>query len=100
MNDLIRQAQQMQRKMAQIQEEVGNQTVEASAGGGMVTVTVTGNQEVTGIAIDPSVVDPNDVDMLQDLVLSAVNEAMKKAKKLMEDSMSEVTGGMNIPGLF
>ncbi len=100
MNDLIRQAQQMQRKMAQIQEEVGNQTVEASAGGGMVTVTVTGNQEVTGIAIDPSVVDPNDVDMLQDLVLSAVNEGMKKAKKLMEDSMSEVTGGMNIPGLF
>ena len=100
MNDLIRQAQQMQRKMAQIQEEVGNQTVEASAGGGMVTVTVTGNQEVTGISIDPSVVDPNDVDMLQDLVLSAVNEGMKKAKKLMEDSMSEVTGGMNIPGLF
>ena len=100
MNDLIRQAQQMQRKMAQIQEEVGNQTVEASAGGGMVTVTVTGNQEVTGISIDPSVVDPNDVDMLQDLVLSALNEGMKKAKKLMEDSMSEVTGGMNIPGLF
>ncbi|MFO7718195.1 MAG: YbaB/EbfC family nucleoid-associated protein [Thermodesulfobacteriota bacterium] len=100
MNDLIRQAQQMQQKMAEIQEDVGKQTVEASAGGGMVTVTVTGKQEITNIAIDPSVVDPNDVDMLQDLVVSAVNEGMKKAKKLMEESISEITGGMNIPGLF
>lgn len=100
MQDLIRQAQQMQQKMAEIQENVGKQTVEASAGGGMVTVTVTGKQEVTNIAIDPSVVDPHDVEMLQDLVVSAVNEGMKKSKKLMEESVSEVTGGMNIPGLF
>jgi hypothetical protein len=100
MNDILRQAQQMQRKLNDVQQEVANKTVEASVGGGMITVTVNGNRELTKIDIDPSVVDPNDLEMLQDLILAAVNEGVSKAKKLMDDSVAEVTGGVNIPGLF
>jgi hypothetical protein len=100
MNDLVRQAQMMQKKMAKLQEEMADKTVEATAGGGMVTVEANGSQEVTKIVIDPSVVDSEDVDMLQDLVLAAVNEAVRKSKDMVQSEMSQITGGMNIPGMF
>jgi hypothetical protein len=100
MNDLVRQAQLMQKKMAKLQEELAERTVEATAGGGMVTVEANGSQEVTRIVIDPAVVDPEDVEMLQDLVLAAVNDAVKKAKDMVQSEMSQITGGMNIPGMF
>jgi hypothetical protein len=100
MNDLVRQAQLMQKKMAKLQEEMAEKTVEASAGGGMVSVEVNGSQEITKIAIDKSVVDPEDVEMLQDLVLAAVNEAVRKSKDMVQSEMSQITGGMNIPGMF
>ncbi len=100
MNDLMRQAQIMQRKMTQLQEELKDREVESSAGGGMVTVKVNGSSEVLAITIDPAVVESGDVEMIQDLVLSAVNDANKKAKTMMETEMSKITGGMNIPGMF
>ena len=100
MGDLVRQAQMMQNKISKLQEEVGKRTVEASAGGGMVSVTVNGAQEVLAVKIDPAVVNPEDVEMLQDLVLAAVNEALKKAGDMMKDEMAQVTGGLKIPGLF
>lgn len=100
MNKLMKQAQKMQAQMAQVQEELGQKTVEATAGGGMVTVVVTGHKEVIDIQIDPAAVDPEDVEMLQDLILAAINEAMEKADKMTQDEMSKVTGGMNIPGLL
>lgn len=100
MNEMIRQAQIMQRKMSEKQEQLKSMTVEASSGGGMVTVTVTGGQEVVGVTIEPSVVEAGDVEMLQDLVLTAANEALKKSKELMEKELSAVTGGLNIPGMF
>ncbi|NDV26498.1 YbaB/EbfC family nucleoid-associated protein [Desulfovibrio sp. JC010] len=100
MNDLVRQAQVMQRKMAALQEELKTREVESSAGGGMVNVKVNGSSEVLEIKIDPAIVDPEDVEMIQDLVLAAVNDANKKAKAMMESEMSAITGGMNIPGMF
>mgnify|MGYP006282249485 CR=1 FL=1 len=100
MNDMLRQAQLMQKKIAKMQEELAHRTVEASAGGNMVTVTANCSQEILSVTIDPSVVDPQDVEMLQDLVLAAVNEALKKAKETMEAEMSQITGGLKIPGLF
>ncbi len=100
MNDMVRQAQILQRKIAKAQEDLAEKTVEATVGGGMVTVVATGAQEIRGIKIDPAAVDPNDVSMLEDLVLSAVNEALKQAKDMAESEMSALTGGMNIPGLF
>jgi hypothetical protein len=99
MQEIMRQAQQMQKKIAQIQEEMANKTVTASSGGGMVTVTASGSQEITDIQIDPTVVDPDDVSMLQDLVVAASNEALKKAREMMEEEMSKVTGGMKLPGM-
>jgi hypothetical protein len=100
MNDLMRQAQLMQKKIAKLQEELGNQEVEATAGGGMITVKATGKQEIVSVTIDPTVVDPNDVEMLQDLILAATNEALTKAKDMVQSEMGKLTGGMNIPGLF
>ncbi|PLX91189.1 MAG: YbaB/EbfC family nucleoid-associated protein [Desulfuromonas sp.] len=100
LGNMMKQAQQMQQKMARIQEEVAKQEIEASAGGGMVTAVVNGKQEVLAIKIDPSVVDPQDVDMLQDLILVATNEAIRQSQELMQQEMSKLTGGMNIPGLF
>ncbi|WP_092119023.1 YbaB/EbfC family nucleoid-associated protein [Desulfonatronum thiosulfatophilum] len=100
MGDLVRQAQMMQNKISKLQEEVGKRTVEASAGGGMVSVTANGAQEVLAVKIDPAVVNPEDVEMLQDLVLAAVNEAMKKAGDMMKEEMAQVTGGLKIPGMF
>lgn len=100
MGDLVRQAQVMQNKIAKMQEEVAKRTVEASTGGGMVTVTVNGAQEVLAVRIEPAVVNPEDVEMLQDLVLAAVNEAMKKAGDMMKQEMAQITGGIKIPGMF
>ncbi|MFW6414677.1 MAG: YbaB/EbfC family nucleoid-associated protein [Thermodesulfobacteriota bacterium] len=99
MQEMMKQAQEMQKKMSQMQQELANQTVEATSGGGMVSATATGSLELTDLKIDPSVVDSDDVAMLQDLVLAATNEAIKKAREMMENEMSKITGGMNIPGM-
>ena len=99
MNNLMKQAQRMQKQMMEIQEELANRTVEATVGGGMVTVTANGQQDILAIKIDPEVVDPNDVEMLQDLILAAVNEAHRKAQELMTNEMNKLTGGLKIPGL-
>lgn len=100
MNELVRQAQIMQKKMSKLQEDLESRTVEGSAGGGMVTAVVTGANEIKGLVIDKTVVDPNDVEMLQDLVLAAVNDGLKKAKAMMEAEMGQITGGIKMPGLF
>ena len=100
LGQMMKQAQKMQAKIMKIQEEMGEQSVEASAGGGMVTVTANGKQEILSIRIEPEVVDPEDVEMLQDLVAAAVNEALKKAQEMMAEEMAKVTGGMNIPGMM
>ena len=96
---MMRQAQQMQAQMAKIQEEIAEARSEASAGGGAVKVVVIGGSKVESIIIDPEVVDPEDVEMLQDLVLAAVNEAMDSAQAEASEKMSAITGGLNIPGL-
>jgi len=96
----MKQAQLMQQKMARMQEELAQREVEASAGGGMVTAVVNGKQQLISLKIDQGVVDPEDVEMLQDLVVAAVNEAIKKSQDMMQQEMSKITGGMNIPGLF
>jgi DNA-binding YbaB/EbfC family protein len=96
----MRQAQALQEKLARLQEEAGQKTVEATAGGGMVTVVANGRQEIVSIKIDPEVVNPQEVEMLQDLVLAAVNEARRKAQELMAEQMKTLTGGIQIPGLF
>ena len=98
--NIMKQAQQMQRKMAEMQQELEEKHVEASSGGGMVTATVNGKQEIVGLKIDPTAVDPEDVEMLQDLVTAAVNEAIKQSQKMAQDEMAKITGGLNIPGLF
>lgn len=98
--NLLRQAQQLQQRLAKAQEELEQETVEASSGGGAVTVTVTGKQKVQSIRIDPAAVDPEDVAMLEDLVLAAVNEAMDKAQELAAQRLGAITGGMRIPGLM
>ena len=100
MQDMLRQAQMMQKKMSNMQEELKTREVEASAGGGMVTVKVTGGMEVRSITIDKRVVEAGDVEMLQDLVLTAVADAIKKAKTLGEEEMAKITGGIKIPGMF
>lgn len=100
MGNLMKQAQKMQQEMAKVQEELADETVEASAGGGTVTVTVTGALEVRAVKINPEAVDPEDVEMLEDLVAAATNEALKAAQDLAANKMSRVTGGMNIPGLM
>ena len=99
MGQLMKQAQQFQSKMAKLQEDLGDETVEASAGGGMVTVVANGRQEILSVHIDPEVVDSDDVEMLQDLVMAAVNDALSKAKNMMNEQMGELTKGMNIPGM-
>lgn len=100
MNNLMKQAQKMQKKMQDMQEDLDNQIFEASAGGGAVKVTVTGKKEVTKVSINPEVVDEDDVEMLEDLILAAVNEAMRTADEKVNQQMSKVTGGLNMPGLF
>jgi hypothetical protein len=100
MNEMLRQAQIMQRKMTEAQDELKAREVEASSGGGMVTVKVTGAQELTEVRIEASVMEAGDVEMLQDLVMTAANEAIKKSKEMMEEAMKGVTGGLSIPGMF
>ena len=100
MGNLMKQAQQMQQKMMKMQEEMANQIVEASVGGGMVTVKANGKGEIMGVKIDPQAVDPDDVEMLEDLILAGVNEAVRKANDMMSSEMSKLTGGMKIPGLI
>jgi hypothetical protein len=100
MANLMKQAQAMQAQMAKLQEEAATKTVTGTAGGGMVSVTANGGMEIVSIVINPEAVKGGDVDMLQDLVLAASNDALKKARQMMADQMKSVTGGMNIPGLF
>lgn len=100
LGNIMNQAKMMQNRLAQIQEEMGNKTVEASAGGGMVSVTANGRQEILAIKIVPEVVNPDDVEMLQDLVQAAVNDVLRKAQEMMAQEMAKVTGGIKIPGLF
>jgi len=103
MGNLMKQAQQFQAKMAKMQEELGEKTIEASAGGGMVTVVANGRQEIISINIEPEVIDPDDAEMLQDLVLAAVNDALSRAKNMVNEEMGKLTQGLNlpnVPGLF
>jgi len=100
MKNIMKQAQQLQNKMARLQEEMAEKTIEASAGGGMVKVVANGRQEIVSVRIEKEVVDPEDVDMLQDLILAAVNEALVQSQKMVSDEMSKLTGGMSIPGLM
>lgn len=100
MGNMMKQAQQMQRKMEEMQKELESREVEASAGGGMVNVRVNGKQQLLGITIEPDAVDPQDVDMLQDLIMVAVNEGVRKSQEMVQSEMGKLTGGMNIPGLF
>ncbi|MGH2344446.1 MAG: YbaB/EbfC family nucleoid-associated protein [Chloroflexota bacterium] len=97
MKDMLKQAQQMQAQMERAQAKLAEEIVVGSSGGGMVSATITGQLDITSITINKDVVDPEDVEMLQDLVLSAVREALEKAKALQQDKLSAVTGGMNLP---
>jgi DNA-binding YbaB/EbfC family protein len=100
MGKMMKQAQKLQNQMARLQDELADKTVEASAGGGMVKVVANGKQQVLSIDIDKEVVDPEDVEMLQDLVLAAVNDALNRSQEMVSSEMGKLTGGMNIPGLI
>jgi len=100
LGNIVKQAQLMQQKMARVQEELETRQVEAAAGGGMVTAVVNGKQQLLSLKIEKSVVDPEDVEMLQDLVIAAVNEAVKKSQEMMQAEMGKITGGFNLPGLM
>lgn len=100
MGDLLKQAQELQAKLSQLQEEAGKKTVEASAGGGMVIAVVNGKLQLVELRIDRAVLTSGDQEMLQDLVVAAVNEGIRKAQQLVAEEMSRATGGMKIPGLF
>jgi len=99
LGDMMKQVQQMQAKMAEMQAELEATEVEASAGGGMVKVVANGKNEIISITIDPEVVDKDDVDMLQDLIVAAVNQSREKVQEMQSEQMSGITGGLNIPGL-
>lgn len=100
MNNLMKQAQQMQAKMTTLQKELETREVESSSGGGMVKVKVNGKQELLEISINKECVDPNDVEMLEDLVKTAINQGVKESQEMVSSAMNKVTGGINIPGLF
>ena len=100
MGNLLKQAQEMQARMAKIQEELGQKTVEGSAGGGMVQVTVNGQFNLTAMQIEPSVIKAEEKEMLEDLILAAVNEGMRKAREMASAEMAKLTGGFKIPGLM
>ena len=100
MGKMMKQAQQLQTKMMKMQEELAGRTVEATAGGGMIKVVANGKQQVVSIAIEQEVVDPDDVEMLQDLILAAVNDALNRSQEMVSGEMSKLTGGMNIPGMM
>ena len=100
MGDLMKQAQQFQKRMADVQEDLRTRVVEGAAGGGMVKAQVNGKLELVALKSDPEVVDPDEADMLEDLILAAVSQATKKAQELAQQEMAKVTGGLPIPGLF
>lgn len=99
MGNMMKQAQKLQSKMAKMQSELADKTVEGTAGGGMVRATANGSQQITALTIEKEVVDPEDVEMLQDLIMAAVNDALTKSQEMVSSEMSKLTGGMNIPGL-
>jgi len=99
-NQMMKQAQEMQAKVLKVQKEVESQTVEAEAGGGMVKVVASGKQRIVEIKIDPEVVNPEDIEMLQDLVIAAVNKAMDNAQEMVAQAINKATGNLKIPGLF
>jgi len=99
LGDIMKQAQQLQERLGQIQEQAAARTVEATAGGGMVTAVVTGRLEVISLRIDPEVLKSGDVDMVQDLVIAAVNQGIRAAQEMMAEEMKKVTGGLKIPGM-
>ena len=99
MANLQKMAQQMQQEMLRVQDELASVTVDGSAGGGVVSATVTGKQELVSVTIDPSAVDPADVEMLQDLVVAAVNDALRASREVAEQKMAAVTGGLRLPGM-
>ena len=100
MGKMMKQAQQLQSKMLKLQEEMAEKTVETTSGGGMVKVVANGRQQVVSIQIEKEVVDPDDLEMLQDLILAAINDALIKSQEMVSGEMSKLTGGMNIPGLM
>lgn len=100
MGNMVKQAQKLQAKMLKMQEELAEKTVEASVGGGMVKAVANGRQQIVSLNIEKEVVNPEDVDMLQDLVLAAVNEALAKSQEMISSEMGKLTGGINIPGLI
>jgi nucleoid-associated protein EbfC len=100
LGNIMNQAKMMQNRLAQIQAEMAQKTVEASSGGGMVTVMANGQNEILSVKIEPEVVNPDDVEMLQDLIQAAVNDALHKAQEMVSQEMAKVTGGLKIPGLF
>lgn len=97
---MMKQLQQMQSKMEKAQEDLANETVTATAGGGAVTIEMNGHHEVKAVTLDPDAVSPDDVEMLQDMLLAAFNEALNKAQNLAQEKMGAITGGLNIPGIF
>ena len=98
--NLLKQAQQMHTKITELQEEMAGKTVEVSSGGGMVSIVMNGKQEVLSIRIDPEVINREEIDMLQDLIAAAMNEAIRKSHEMMTEEMKKITGGLAIPGLF
>ena len=100
MTGMMKKVQKLQAEMGKLQEELKTRTLEATVGGGVVKVVITGEKQIQSITIDPSAVDPEDVEMLQDLIVAAINEAIKKVDDMMAQEMGNLTGGMNIPGMF
>ena len=100
LGNILKQAQEMHGKISQLQEEMANKTVEASAGGGMVNIVMNGKQQVLSIRVDPEVVNREDIEMLQDLIMAAVNEAIRKSQEMMTEEMKKITGNLNIPKIL
>ena len=100
MNNLLKQAQQMQQKMATLQKELETREIETSSGGGMIKIKMNGKQEIIELKINPECVDPSDVETLEELMMAAVNQSVKESQEMVSGAMSKVTGGMSIPGLF
>jgi len=100
MNKMMKQVQKMQQDMAKMQEELAEKTVETTAGGGVIKVVVSGKQEIKAIEIKPEAVDPDDVEMLQDLIMAAVNEGLRQSQEMAANEMNKITGGLKIPGMF
>lgn len=100
MNGIVRQAQKMQNQISRVQEDFSSRRIEASTGGGVVTAVVSGDQKLVGLRINPEVLDPEDVDMLEEMIVGAVNQAMEQAEKMLNHEIEKITGGFNIPGMF